>query len=83
LIKHVEPIKWNEIRLDEYYQQHADQLSTYTGPIKDTWSIGNSTVLIARLELDFTQVDDVLNITISEGIENGRIKGSVRLNPRM
>jgi hypothetical protein len=67
----------------EYYQRYANQFCTHTGPIKDTWLPRDGTVLMIGLELDFVQRDDVLNITISEGIENGRIKGSVRLNPRM
>jgi hypothetical protein len=65
---------WDEIRLEEYYQRYADQLSTYTGPIKDTWLIHDGTVLMTELDLDFTQRDGVLNITISEGSKDEHAK---------
>jgi hypothetical protein len=83
LIKHDEPIEWNEIRLDEYYQQHANQLSRYAVPINETWSIGNDTVLMTKVELDFTKRDGVLNVTISKGTKNNRTKRPVRFDPKM
>jgi hypothetical protein len=70
LIECNKQINWNRIKLEEYYQGYASQLCTYTGPIKDTWLMHGGTVLMTRLELDFTQRDGVLNVTISEGVEN-------------
>jgi hypothetical protein len=57
-------IKWDSYKLREYRQRYYSQLSTYTGPIKDTWLIHDGTVLVTRLRLDFTQRDGALNITI-------------------
>jgi hypothetical protein len=74
LIEHNKQIKWNRHKLEEYYQRCVSQLNTYTGPIKDTWLIYDGTVLVTRLELDFTQRDGVLNIAISEGVMYGHIK---------
>jgi hypothetical protein len=70
LIEYDKTVHWDEIKIEEYYQSCASQLSTYIGPIKDTWSIPNDTVLMTELKLgsDFTQRDGVLNVTISEGI---------------
>jgi hypothetical protein len=62
-------IKWNQIKLDEYYQRYANQFSTYAGPIKDTWLMYDGTVLMTGLDLDFMQRDGVLNTTISEGVK--------------
>jgi hypothetical protein len=70
LIKCNEQVKWNETKLEVYYQRYANQLCTYTGPIKDTWLIDDGTVLLTELDLDFTQRDGVLNITISKGIKD-------------
>jgi hypothetical protein len=61
---------WSRTKLDEYCQRYASQLCTYTGPIKDTWLMPDGTVLMTELELDFTQRDGVLNITISDGIKD-------------
>jgi hypothetical protein len=74
-----ETFRWYEIRLKEYYQKYASQLSTY--PITTTWLMIDGTVLITRLELDFTQRESVLNISISEGIRNERTKRSIWINP--
>jgi hypothetical protein len=65
---------WYEATPEEYYQRYANQLLIYTGPIKDTWLIPNGTILMTELELDFTQRDGVLNITISKGAENTHTK---------
>jgi hypothetical protein len=67
LIECSKTLCWDEIKLEEYYQRYANQLCAYTDPIKDKWLIYDDTVLITGLELDFTQRDGVLNITISEG----------------
>jgi hypothetical protein len=61
---------WNTSRLEEYYQRYANQLSVYTSPIKDTWLMPDGTVLMTELELDVTQRNNALNMTISEGIRN-------------
>src|SRR5690606_31881926 len=50
LIEYEEQIKWNRIKLKEYYQRHVNQFSTYTGPTKDTWLIDNDIVLMTKLE---------------------------------
>jgi hypothetical protein len=57
---------WTKSTLEEYCQRYASQLCAYTGPIKDAWLMPNGAVLMTELELDFTQRDGVLNITISE-----------------
>jgi hypothetical protein len=72
---------WNKIGPKEYYQRYASQLSTYTGPIKDTWLIHDGIVLMTRLELNFTQSDDELNIVISEGVKDEHIKRPVWIHP--
>jgi hypothetical protein len=67
---------WDRINLKECYQRYASQFCTYTNPIKNTWLIYNDTALMTELELDFTQRDGVLNITISEGIRDEYTKRS-------
>jgi hypothetical protein len=64
----------DKIKLEEYYQRHANQLSTYTRAIKDTWLIHDGTVLMTELDLDFTQRDGRLNIAISEGIRDAHTR---------
>jgi hypothetical protein len=66
LIECSKTLHWDKIKLKEYHRRHADQLSPYTDPIKDTWLLPDGTVLTTELELDFTQRDGVLNIIISE-----------------
>jgi hypothetical protein len=70
LAEYDERFHWNKIKLEEYYQRYVNQLYTYTGPIKDTWLTCDGTVLMTELELDFTQRDGVLSVTISEGIRD-------------
>jgi hypothetical protein len=72
---------WNYMKLWEYYQRHADQLSIYTGPVKDTWLIYDGTVLMTRLKLDFTQRNGALNIAISKGIKDEHTKRPEWINP--
>jgi hypothetical protein len=74
LIECDKTLYWGKIRLREYYQRHANQFSAYTGPIKDTWLIYNNIVVMIRLELNFTQRDGVLNITISESVRDEHTK---------
>jgi hypothetical protein len=74
LIEDDKQFYWRKATLGEYYQRYASQLCTYTGPIKNTWLIPDGTVLVTELELDFTQRDGVLNITISEGVEDEKTK---------
>jgi hypothetical protein len=62
--------RWDEIKPKEYYRRYAGQLSPYTSPIKETWLLPDSTVLMTELELNFTLVNRRLNITISEGTWN-------------
>jgi hypothetical protein len=83
LIKCYKAFHWGEIQLEEYYQRCANQLYTYTGPIKDTWLINYDTVLMTGLELDFTQRDGALNITISEGVRDEYTKIPEPLDPKM
>jgi hypothetical protein len=82
-VEYEEKLYWNNTRLEEYYQRHASQLYTYTGPIKDTWLMHDGTVLMTELELDFTQRHDVLNITISEGIGDEYTRRPKLINPKM
>jgi hypothetical protein len=72
-------VKWNETKLEEYYQKYANQLCTYIGPIKDTWLI-HGTVLMTKLELDFARRDGVLKITISKGIRTAHTRKPVWIN---
>jgi hypothetical protein len=65
---------WDKFKPEEYFQRYISQLSTYTGPIKDTWLIYDGTVLMTELELDFTKRDGRLNLTISEGVSDGHTK---------
>jgi hypothetical protein len=65
---------WDKTKLKKCYQGYTNQLNTYTGLIKDIWLRPDNTVLMTRLELDFTQRDIVLNITISEGVEDDYTK---------
>jgi hypothetical protein len=72
---------WDKIRLKEYYQKYASQLCTYTSPIKDTWLTRDSTILMTGLKLDPAQGDDVLNITISDGVKDEHTKRPVWISP--
>jgi hypothetical protein len=83
LIEYGIQINWCKIRLEEYYQRYTSQLKTYTGPIEDTWLIHDNTVLMTRLEFDFTQRDGVLNITISKGAKNEHTKRPELINSKM
>jgi hypothetical protein len=81
LIECDKTLLWDEIKLKEYYQRNIRQLCAYTGPIKNTWLIPDGTVLMTRLELDFMQRDDVLNITIAEGVKDDYTKPPEWVNP--
>jgi hypothetical protein len=81
LIEYDKAFYWDKLNPKEYYQRYANQFSTYTGPIKDTWLMPDGTVLATELELDFTQKDGVLSVTISEGVEDKNTKRSEWLNP--
>jgi hypothetical protein len=83
LIAYDKQIKWNMIKFKEYYRRCVKRLHTYTNPIKDAWLVHDDTVLETVLELDFTQRDGVLNITISEGFEDGHIRMPVWIDPKM
>jgi hypothetical protein len=94
LIEFDRAFRWYNFQLQEYYQKCANQLNTYTGPIKDTWLMHDGTVLTTTLELDFTKRDGALNITISEqsereeeeknyeGIEDDHIERLAWIGPR-
>jgi hypothetical protein len=83
LIEHDRRFYWNGTKLKEYYQRYASQLCEYTGPIKDTWLTRDSIALMTRLELDFTKRDGILNITISEGIDDEHARNPVWIDPKM
>jgi hypothetical protein len=74
LVKYDDWCFWNKIKTEEYYQRYTSRLNTYTGPIEETWLLDDDTVLMTGLELDFTQRDGVLNIVISEGVEDKNTK---------
>jgi hypothetical protein len=74
---------WGTAELQEYYQRCAGQLCRYTGPIKDTWLIPDGAVLMTGLELDFTQRDGVLSVTISECTRNERTRKLRWVNPKL
>jgi hypothetical protein len=67
-------IPWLKFGSEGHYRRYVSQLCTYTSPIEDTWLMPDGTVLTTRLELDFTQRDGVLNMTISEGVKDERTK---------
>jgi hypothetical protein len=73
---------WFHTELEEYYQRYTGQLSICADPIKDTWLIYDDAILITELELNFTQKDGVLNIIISEGVRDDRIKRPVWIDPK-
>jgi hypothetical protein len=81
LIEYDKQIMWNEYKLREYYQRYANQFGIYNGPIEDIWLTCDDTMLMTRLELDFTQSNSVLNIIISEGIRYGCTKKPEWINP--
>jgi hypothetical protein len=82
LVEYDKQFRWSGYKLKEYHQRYTNQLSTYTGPVEDTWLIPDSTVLMTRLELDFTQRVGVLNITITEGVEGEHTKRPIWINPK-
>jgi hypothetical protein len=82
LIECNEEFNWNSTKLEEYCQRYADQLGTYTDPINDTWLIHDDATLMTKLELDFTQRDDVLNIIISEGVKDDYTRRPLWIDPK-
>jgi hypothetical protein len=80
LVEYDEKFYWNNTKSQEYYRGYASQLSTYTDPIKDTWLVYDDTVLMTRLELDFTQRDDILNITISKSVKDEHTRKPERID---
>jgi hypothetical protein len=85
LIEYDEWIDWYKLELKTYYQRYANQLSTYTDPVIDTWLTRNGKVFMTKLELDFTQRnrrDGVLNITISERSKDKHAKKLIQLDPK-
>jgi hypothetical protein len=83
LMKHDKQINWDRIKLEDYYQKYASQLSMYTGPIKDKWMLDDDTVLMTGLKLEFTHGYGALNITISEGIIDEHVKEPVWIDSKM
>jgi hypothetical protein len=83
LVEYNEMTSWYQFTSEEYYQRYTNQLNTYTSPIKDIWLMHDGTVLKTELDLDFTQRDGVLNITISEGVEDDYTRRSIWINPKM
>jgi hypothetical protein len=81
LAEYGEWVDWNTTVLKEYRQTYISQLGTYTDPVEDTWLTSDGIVLMTRLELDLTQRNSVLNITISEGIRDKHTKKLIWLNP--
>jgi hypothetical protein len=72
---------WTKAKREEYYQRYTGQLYMYTDTIKDIWLIHDGTVLKTELTLDFTQRDGVLNVTISEGVRDGRLLRPIWIGP--
>jgi hypothetical protein len=82
LVECDEKFNWYNTKLEEYCQRYASQLSPCTNPIRDTWLIHDGIVLTTRAELDFTQIDGVLNITISEGVKDDHTRRPVWIDPK-
>jgi hypothetical protein len=74
LIEYDEQFNWDKVKLKDCYHHQFNQFSIYTGPIEDTYLTHDVTILMTGLELDFTQRDGVLNITIYEGIKDDHVK---------
>jgi hypothetical protein len=72
----------HEAKLEEYHQRYTNQFCTYTGPIEDTWLI-DDVILMTRLELNFTQRNSRLDLTISEGIWDSYAKKPEWIDPKM
>jgi hypothetical protein len=68
LIEYDEDIHWEEFTLEEYYKRYANEFSTYTGPIKETWMTRDGIMFTTGIDVDFTLRDGVLNIAISDGV---------------
>jgi hypothetical protein len=83
LIESGTKIDWYAFGLKTYYQTYANQLSTYTDPVIEAWLTRNGTVFMTGLELDFTQRDGVLDITVSEGGKDKLTKKPIWLDPKM
>src|SRR5690606_16124189 len=83
LIKHEGWCDWSEAKLEEYYKRYASEFCVYTGLIEDAWLMHDGKVLVTRLELDFMQRDGVLNIIISEGVEDEHTGMPVWVDPNM
>jgi hypothetical protein len=66
LVEYEKWCSWSANELEEYYQRYASQLCVYTTPIKQKWLLDNGTVLMIELEVNFTQRDGVLNVTLSK-----------------
>jgi hypothetical protein len=83
LMEYDKTFRWQNYKLEEYYQRYDNQFSTYTDSIKDIWLMHDGTVLMTKLELDFTLQDGVLNIIISEGVKDEYTKRPVWLDSKM
>jgi hypothetical protein len=81
LIEYDKAFYWDKLSYEKYYRKYASQLRVYDDPIKDTWLMPNGTVLATELELDFTQRDGVLNVTVSEGIRDEHTKRPEWIRP--
>jgi hypothetical protein len=80
LIEYDKAFYRDEITLEEYYRRYSSQLDAYTGPIENTWLMPDGTILMTRVELDFTEEnrrDSVLNVIISKGTRNRHTKRPV------
>jgi hypothetical protein len=66
LVEYEKRYSWGANELEDYYQRYASQLRAYTTPIKRKRLLDDGTVLMIKLEVDFTQRDGVLNVAISK-----------------
>jgi hypothetical protein len=80
LIECDKTLSWDKLKVKEYCQRYDNQLSTYTGPIENTWLIDDDLVVMIRLELDFMKRDGRLSITVSESVRDERTKRPVWIN---
>jgi hypothetical protein len=83
MVERSKQMKWDAYKLREYYQRYANQFSTYTDYTEDTWLMRDGTVLMTRLELDFTQRNNILSITISKSTKDDHTKRTVWISPKM
>jgi hypothetical protein len=79
LLEHDKDRVWDDNRLLQLARDY-NPVNIQYNTIEDTWLTHDRTVLTTILEFDFNPSDVVLNIAISEGVEDGHTKRPERIN---